>query len=98
MSLDKRFTDSESEARAPGMLLATVSCPVEALKHIWQFVGSDAWSIVRHREDKQIFSPLGQNVYFALAIDQGVGYEIVKDDLDTCTVNIYQRQVGRNVH
>ena len=42
MGFNESLADGQSQAGTPGMLLATIACPVEPLEHVWQFVWDDA--------------------------------------------------------
>src|ERR1051326_8263903 len=98
MSFDKGFADSQPQARPAGMLLATMLCPVKTLKHMWQLVGRDARSIIRHRYDHCVFPPLSSDMHFALTIHQRIGDQVVEHHLNAPPIYVYQRQVIRNLH
>ncbi len=89
MSLDEGLTDGQSKTSATRALLAAMACPVEPLEYVRQFVGIDAWSIIRNCYDHCIVWPLSSDMHFALTVHQRIGDQVVEHDLDAPAVYRY---------
>ncbi len=98
VGLHEGLTDGQSEASASGVVLAAMPRPVEPLEDVWQFVGIDAWSIIRNCYDHCIVPPLSSDMHLALTVHRRIGDQVVEHDLDAPAVYVDQRQVIRDLH